>query len=129
MHNVVAFVLWLTLFRSRPGWTAVPATIVAIGVVVLLSGALLPWTAQLGGWVAFGLVLTKLGAALAPGTVPHVAMAVAMTFVFLQSVHYAVWTAWIPQDRLTGEGTPTFRMSVRTLLADFGPRSSRSSCS
>jgi hypothetical protein len=44
-----------------------------------------------------------------------------MTFVFLQGVHYATWTGWIPQDDLRTEGTPTFRMSVRALLADFGP--------
>ncbi len=43
-----------------------------------------------------------------------------MTFVFLQSVHYAVWTGWIPQECLPGEGTPTFRMTVRSLARDFG---------
>ena len=121
LHNVLALVLWLTLFRRRPGWTALPVALVVIGSVVFLSGAFLPWTAQHGGLAAFGGTVSRLGAGLAPGAAPHVAASVVMVFVFLQSVHYAVWTAWIPQDCLVGEGTPTFRMTMRSLLADFGP--------
>jgi len=121
LHNVLALVLWLTIFRRRPGWTALPVALVVLGSGVLLSGAFLPWTAQQGGLGAFGVAVSRLGAGLAPGAAPHVAAAVVMVFVFLQSVHYAVWTAWIPQDCLVGEGTPTFRMTARSLLADFGP--------
>jgi len=35
-------------------------------------------------------------------------------------VHYAAWLVWIPQDNLPGEGTFTFRMTARSLVADFG---------
>jgi hypothetical protein len=40
----------------------------------------------------------------------------------LEALHvvHAVWTAWIPQEDLNGEGTLTFRMTVCGLLADFG---------
>ena len=39
---------------------------------------------------------------------------------FMQSVHYATWLVWIPQDSLPGEGTFTFRMTARSLVSDFG---------
>jgi hypothetical protein len=35
-------------------------------------------------------------------------------------VHYAAWLVWIPQDNLPGQGTFTFRMTARSLQADFG---------
>jgi hypothetical protein len=120
LHNVAALVIWLTLFRRRPGWTAVPVALVIALTLGMLSGAFLPWAARHGGILAFGQTMARLGAVFAPGASPRVAMSVVMTLVFLQSVHYAVWTAWIPQECLPGEGTPTFRMTVRSLTADFG---------
>jgi len=123
-HNLLAFVLWFALFRPRAslGWAALPMVLVVAASAVLLSGAWVPWTSQHGGLLAFGQRAARLGAGLAPGASSRVATAVAMTFVFLQSVHYAVWTNWIPQDCLPGEGTATFRMTLRSLKADFGPR-------
>lgn len=121
LHNVAALVLWLSLFRRRPGWTALPVALVVVATALLLSGACMPWTAHHGGLAAFGEPLFRLGQGLAPGAAPRLAAAIAMGFVFLQSVHYAVWTAWIPQDCLPGEGTPTFRMTMRSLVADFRP--------
>ena len=44
-----------------------------------------------------------------------------MSFVFLQSVHYATWLVWVPQEELPGQGTFTFRMSGRALVRDLGP--------
>jgi hypothetical protein len=120
LHNVIALVVWLSLFRRRPGWTALPVVLVVAVTAVLLSGTFLPWTARYGGLLAFGQTLSRLGGGFAPGAPPRVAASIVMAFVFLQSVHYAVWTTWIPQDCLVGEGTPTFRMTVRSLIADFG---------
>ncbi len=120
LHNVVALVAWLVLFRRRPGWAVVPLAGVVALAAMLLSGASLPWTFDHGGATAFGVSLGGLAAWVAPGVNPRTGVALAVTFVFLQGVHYAAWTGWIPQDDLPGEGTPTFRMSARSLLADFG---------
>lgn len=122
VHNIAAFVLWFTLFRrqGRTGWAALPLVLVVAASAVLLSGACVPWTAHHGGLVAFGQRAARLGAGLWPGAPVHVGVAIALTFVFLQSVHYAVWTGWIAQDCLPGEGTPTFRMTFRSLERDFG---------
>jgi hypothetical protein len=121
-HNVAAVVLWLALFRrrGREGWAPLPLVFVVVACAVLMSGAVVPWAARHGGLVAFGQRASHLGAGLAPGVSIRFGTAIAMTFVFLQSVHYAVWTGWIPQDCLPGEGTPTFRMTVRSLERDFG---------
>jgi hypothetical protein len=121
LHDVVAVVAWLYLFRRRLGWTAVPLALIVGFSAWLLSGRYLSWTYAHGGLVAFGTYADRLGAWLAPGVRPEVAEAVVTAFVFLQGVHYAAWTGWIPQDDLRTEGTPTFRMSVRALAKDFGP--------
>jgi hypothetical protein len=120
LHNVFAFVLWITLFRRRPGWAALPLLVVVLALAFLLSGRYLPWTAEHGGLLAFGQRGARLASGFAPGMTARTAMAITTTLVFLQSVHYAVWTNWIAQDCLPGEGTPTFRMTVRSLTADFG---------
>src|SRR5262249_23180036 len=121
LHNVVALVAWLALFRRRLRGSLAAVALVAAGAAVLLSGATLPWTAAHGGLFAFGMHAERLGAWLAPGARPELAVAVLATFVFLQGVHYAAWVGWIPQDDLPTEGTPTFRMTVRALVRDFGP--------
>jgi hypothetical protein len=119
-HNLVALVAWLFLFRRQRRWAALPLALVAGGAAVLLSGALLPWTVAIGGFSAFGVSSTRFSAWLAPGVRGDLALALTTSFVFLQGVHYAAWTAWIPQDDLRTEGTPTFRMSIRALSKDFG---------
>jgi hypothetical protein len=121
LHNVAAFVMWLALFRRAPGWASVPVVVTALAVAFLMSGSYLPWTDAHGGLVAFGQRASRLASGLAPGLRPGLATSIAATLVFLQSVHYAVWTGWIAQDCQPGEGTPTFRMTVRSLLVDFGP--------
>ncbi|HEY2509537.1 MAG TPA: hypothetical protein VGI39_01655 [Polyangiaceae bacterium] len=120
-HNLIAIALWLVLFRRRPGWTLAPVALALVFAGLLFGGALLPWTFDHGGFVAFGAHAEPLAASLAPGAPPVFALALLSLFVFLQGVHYATWTNWIPQDALRGEGTPTFRMSVRALARDFGP--------
>jgi len=120
LHNVIALVAWLVLFRSRAGWAILPLALVVALSAVLLSGAYLPWTAAHGGLLTFGAHAEQLGAWLAPGLSLERGVALAVTFVFLQGVHYATWTGWIPQDDLRTQGAPTFRMTVRTLRSDFG---------
>jgi hypothetical protein len=119
-HNLVAVAAWLVLFRRGLRAAVVPLFLMLAFGVVLVSGVSLPWSFAHGGFVAFGMHAERLGAWLAPGVRPDLAVALAMTFVFFQGVHYAAWTGWIPQDDLRTEGTPTFRMSLRTLEKEFG---------
>jgi hypothetical protein len=121
VHNLVALAVWLVLFRRRRGWAVLPLGLVVAFAAVLLSGACSSWSIAHGGFVAFGMRAAQLGAWLGPGLPVDAAVPLAATFVFLQGVHYAAWTAWIPQDALRSEGTPTFRMTVRNLVKDFGP--------
>ena len=121
VHNLVAVFAWLLLFRRRRGWATLPLALVAAGAAVLLSGATLPWALAHGGLSAFGMPSARLAAWIAPGVHGELALSLTTSFVFLQGVHYAAWTAWIPQDDLRTQGTPTFRMSVRALQRDFGP--------
>jgi hypothetical protein len=120
-HNLVAVAAWLLLFRRRWMAVAVPLTLLVALTAVLFSGAYLPWTFAHGGLAAFGSQADSLRTWIAPGLAPQLGVAAVVTFVFLQGVHYAAWTGWIPQDDLVGEGTPTFRMSLRSLVKDFGP--------
>lgn len=121
LHNVIALGAWLVLFRRRASWTAIPLALIGAGVALLLSGVTLPWTYLHGGSVAFGMHAERLAMWIAPGVAPELAVAILGTFVFMQGVHYAAWTGWIPQDALRGEGTPSYRQTVRGLTHDFGP--------
>jgi hypothetical protein len=119
-HNVIALLIWLLLFRRRRDWTVLPVLLATALALVLLSGLTLPWTFHSGGMAAMGTRLERLAGWMSPGVSLERGAALATVFVFLQGVHYAVWTGWIPQDALRGEGTPTYRQTVRALLADFG---------
>jgi len=120
-HNLVALGIWAFMFcRSRPR---------ALGVVALLLGAtalllatpLAWWGFQRGLPQSFGLHVFAAADTLAPGirSTP-LALGIVASFAFLQSVHYAVWLHAIPQEATRGEGTLTFRMSFRALVAELG---------
>lgn len=118
-HNVIGVAAWVVLFRKNKRAALLPGIALALAITLLLSGAALPFIGK-AAFTSFGFDLSFVGRYLAPGTSPRVAAAVALSFVFLQSVHYATWLVWIPQDNLPGEGTFTFRMTARSLLTDFG---------
>jgi hypothetical protein len=115
-HNLVAVAVWLAVYRRRVAWATVPVLVLVVLCSAILSGA-----TPSSGATAFGATLSSLGAGLAPGAPMTIAARVVVLFVFLQGVHYAAWTGWIPQDDLRTAGTLTFRMTVRGLVADFGP--------
>jgi hypothetical protein len=119
-HNLVAVLVWLVLFRRNRGWALWPIAAIGLGLVAIFSGVFLPFLDSLHASRAFGLDLAQLGRWLAPGLPSRVAASVVVAFVFLQGVHYSAWLGWVPQDELPGEGTFTFRMTVRSLVADFG---------
>jgi hypothetical protein len=119
-HNVIAIGAWLFLYRKSLTRRALPLIALTLFTAAILSGSVLPWTAKLRGFTAFGTHLESLSASLAPGLPLRAAASFTILFVFLQGFHYGVWTNWIPQEELRGEGTLTFRMAVRGLREDFG---------
>jgi hypothetical protein len=120
VHNVIGIVAWLVLFPRRKAWEILPVAAVVAALGIVASGSAAVWTHLASGDHALGATLAMVGKYLAPGFSAPAAASIVIAFVFLQAVHYAVWLAWIPQEDLAGEGTPTFRMTVRGLRKDFG---------
>jgi hypothetical protein len=119
-HNVVALLLWLLLFRRNRRAIALPLALVAFGAALLASGQLWGLTVRHGQTSAFGLHVLAASDWIAPGLRAEHAVGLTCAFVFLQSVHYAVWLVFVPQDDPRFEATPSFRASLRGLLRDFG---------
>jgi hypothetical protein len=120
VHNLGVVALWILMFR-RSG--ALPK-LVALGLVLALalvgSGATLPLARSLGGLVAGGVDCSAVGAWLAPSLAPSLALTLVVMHAFTDSVHYAFWLGVVPEEELAGEGTLTFRMTMRGLGRDFG---------
>jgi hypothetical protein len=117
VHNVVAIVLWLWLFRARRRFALPALALLGLFAALLLSGVALPLI-RLDGPGAARLVEESVFAW--PASVPQrTALALGVLYVLLQSVHYTVWLAFIPQDDVRAQGTLSFRMSLRGLVRDF----------
>jgi hypothetical protein len=114
-HNPVALVVWVVLFR-RARIYAAPAILLTAAIAWGFTSCW--WMHLRGPWVADLVEEAMLRAPLSLG--PRVAVGLGLSFVFLQSVHYAVWLAWIPQEDRRGEGTPTFAMSAQAVARDLG---------
>ncbi len=119
-HNFVAVALWAALFRARLSTLFWPLSVALVGFGVLASGALSGFTLELGYLRAFGLHLFEAVDWMAPALPTYLGVGLICAFVFAQSLHYAVWLTLIPQDDTKGEGIQSFRLSARSLLADFG---------
>lgn len=119
-HNVIAIVVWLALFRSRLRSAVLPLLVIAGLTLALMSTKTYAVAQASGGLVSFDLHLLTVTDWIAPGLRPEHAVGLTLTYVFLQSVHYSTGLLLIPQEDSRSEGTTTFRMSVRSLFADFG---------
>jgi hypothetical protein len=116
-HNLVAIGLWLYLFRrrSRAAWMLAAAV---LGIAALLaSGALVPLLVGQGTLTIAGHSILNAADVLAPGVPGAAGVGIAMSFAFLQSVHYAVWVTCIPLDDL---GPRSFRQGARRWRRDLG---------
>jgi hypothetical protein len=121
-HNVVGVLAWLLLFRRRGGVALLPlATIALCTAWLVTSSDPFAWTGLVQGERAFRLHLLTVSDWLAPGLPARLALGIAYSYVLLQSVHYAVWLAWIPQEDTRAAGTLTFAMTARSWARDFGP--------
>ncbi len=119
-HNLVGIAIWLVLFRRNRKAVAVPMALLALAVAWCVTGGSAVWTLE-HGWLEVANVHTLFVADwLAPGAPTAYAVGITSAYALLQSVHYAVWLGYIPQDDMRAEGTLTFRMSLRSLFADFG---------
>lgn len=119
-HNVIALLAWATLFRANKRWLLAPTALIAVTVVTLASGALYERTLTSPFATSLHLHVFTVSDWVAPLANPRFALGVTTSYLFLQSVHYSVWLNWIPQQEQPTRGTPTFRMSVRSLFSDLG---------
>jgi hypothetical protein len=117
-HNLVAPLIWVVLFRGRKMRALLPITLIGVGACLLLLGVSRPFLRFDDPWVA---ALARDARIAAPTLAPASALAIGVSYVFLQAVHYSIWLAWIPQERIRENATLTFRMSVRSAKRDFGP--------
>jgi len=120
-HNLVAIAVWLALFRRGRRLALVPVALVLAGGAALASGALLGVTLRHGALSVGGLHLFAAADWLAPGLPDSSAIAVATSFAFLQSVHYAIWLVAIPAGDRPGEGGRSWRVAFRDLIRDLTP--------
>jgi hypothetical protein len=119
-HNLIALCLWAALFAgsARRAWLIVAALAALWGLLVLSPLAWLGF--QHGSQSAFGLHAFAAADVLAPGIHDtRLALGLVASFAFLQSLHYSVWLHAIPQDATRGDGTLSFRMSLRALARDL----------
>lgn len=118
-HNLIAVAVWALMFRrgGRLGW--LPVAMVLVGAGLLASGALLRVTLQHGALSVAGLHLFVAADWLGPGLSDSAAIAVATSFAFLQSVHYAIWLVGVPSGDRPGEGGRSWRAAGRELIRDF----------
>lgn len=118
-HNVVAVAIWIVLFRKRATALWLPLGLLAITSGLILSGATFATVVHFGGHDRIGTNLIDVADWLAPG-LGAFGVSLTLSYVFLQSIHYAVWLGWIPQEETRGQGSLTFHQSWRSLVADFG---------
>lgn len=113
-HNLVAIGLAAAFAGGRAGRRLVGAT--ALGLAAILTGALDGIVAVLPLHELSGYVLPE--AAFAAWS-PVVCARLALSFVFLQAVHYAAWLRVVPEAQRARPAPRTFAGSLRALQADF----------
>lgn len=118
-HNVVAIAIWATLYHRRGASLHGPFALLFSAVLVLLTGQTMQLAEAFGGLRLGSFHLFGALDALAPGLAFPFADGLLLTYVYLQSIHYAVWLQWIPQA-VSGRETSSLRGSFRNLVRDLG---------
>lgn len=123
LHNLVAFGLWLWLFRSETSKRAIALLAVAYVAVIAVFMAGTFDAALVGHALSsdighFGMV--EMADTLAPGFDAEVGLRLVAVYAFAQAVHYVVWLRLIPQRLDARTAPPTIKRSVQRLRFDFG---------
>jgi Flp pilus assembly pilin Flp len=119
-HNLIALVAWATVFRANKRCLLAPLALIGATTALLASGTLSQQTLGSPFALSFHLHVLTVAHWLAPFQNARLGLGVATAYLFLQGVHYSAWLSWIPQQEQPGRGTFTFRMTARSLFADFG---------
>lgn len=119
-HNVLALLVWPAFFGLRKRWVSLQIFATCVAGGWLASGAAFRTTLAHAHFGLFAIHPLQVADWLAPGLRADYALGLTSAFVFLQAAHYASWLSAVPQSQIRGEGTLTFRMSLRSLLFDFG---------
>ncbi len=117
LHNLVAIGLWLLLWRRRRQFALPALGLLAAAVALAVSGVGISYVRFDGPWAE--RLVDEAVFVWPPGMPQRTALGLGLAFVLLQSVHYAVWLAFIPQDDLRGAGGLSFRLSARSLARDL----------
>jgi hypothetical protein len=119
-HNLVGLAAWALLFRRARRAALLPLALIAVALAAVASGPAIAWSLRHGAVSALGAHILTAADAVSPSLRGDLGVRLAFAYVFLQSVHYAVWLAWIPQEDLAAEGSVSFRASARSLSRDLG---------
>jgi len=122
LHNVAAIVLWW-VWRERKGfWHFVPIALFFLALALIAAGALEPllFRSELFWSAPRGLDANVQVPWLASEVPGEWAIRLTLSFVFAQSVHYAIWTRMIPEEDRSRDTPRTFAASFRALRADLG---------
>jgi hypothetical protein len=119
-HNLIAIVVWLALFRRGSRLVWVPAAVMLLGALLLGTNRVMAWTFAHGALSVAGLHLLAAADWLAPGLPDRAALALTISFAFLQAVHYLVWLVGIPAGDRAGDGGRAWRVAGRGLVRDLG---------
>lgn len=118
-HNLIGVLLWTLYFRRKRYSLLPPLLFLTIALGLIFSGFSGAIAGYLGTLSSLGLSLEVVSKWLAPGVSYDLALALTLSFTFLQAIHYFVWIIWVPQEETRGEGSLSFRMTVRSLKNDF----------
>jgi hypothetical protein len=115
-HNLVAVLIFGWVFgRGRVRWWLLGA--VAVVSSLLLLGALDPWLRRAALDQVSGYLLPLSALDRWP---PAWCQRLTVLFVFLQSLHYAIWLRLIPEQARPRSGMRSFRASLQALQGDLG---------
>lgn len=119
LHNVVAVALWWAWRpRSRLHWLPLVLMIAASGF--LLSNTALPLASGGLEWFGGGMSADYQVWRLADPAPIEWGLSLVLLFCFAQTIHYAVWLQWLPDDDRERASPPRLRTRWAGLVADMG---------
>ncbi|NOU31403.1 MAG: hypothetical protein HOO96_26185 [Polyangiaceae bacterium] len=128
VHNLGVVALWMLMFRRNGALPKLVGAALLGSLLLIASGVTVPVAQSLGGLELAGVDCRAVASWLTPasvdtaarGAMGSFAMPLVVAHAFTDSVHYAFWLGVVPEEELSGEGTLSFRMTVRGVLRDFG---------